>query len=119
MVNQKRQVAFTVAKRRHKNWHHVYAVIEVLAKPPLADEFFEIVVGGRNQTEVNSLGRAPAYTLHRALLQHPQQLALQRVVEGSDLIEEQGPSIRGLYQALLGGISAGECTFFVTEEFRL
>ncbi len=53
------------------------------------------------------------------LLQHPQQLGLQRRADVADLVEKQGPLVRLLDQAALGRHRAGEGPLDVAEELAL
>ena len=74
-------------------------------------------VGRRQHPHVdgNALARTEAH--HLALLQHAQQLHLNRHRQIADFVEEQGAAISFLEPAGLGAQGAGERAFFVTEQF--
>ena len=80
---------------RHRD--DVQPVVEVLAEAPLAHRRAQVLVGGRDQPQVDLHG-APAQPLDLALLQHPQQLHLHVRGDLADLVQEQRAAV-GLHEA--------------------
>ena len=65
------------------------------------------------------IGVRVADALELALLQHAQQLRLQRRAHRPDLVEEQRAPVRLLEPALAGADGAGERAAHVAEQLRL
>ncbi|MNO92436.1 hypothetical protein D3C76_840110 [compost metagenome] len=84
---------------------------------PGINGFFQLHVGGREHAHINgnTLARPQAY--HFSLLQHAQQLDLDRHRQVADFIEEQRAPVGFLEPAGLGAQGTGKCTFFMTEQF--
>ena len=108
-----------LTQRRHHDRNHIDPVIKVLAKPALVHEVFEVVVSGGNQPEVDLFRRPASQSLHRTLLQHPQQLALQPVIQGADFVQKESAAMRALDHPRLGGLGSCECSLLVAEQLRL
>jgi hypothetical protein len=56
---------------------------------------------------------------HAQVLQHPQQLGLQRQVEFADFVEQQRAAVGRFDQANLAGVGIGEGALFVAEQLAL
>src|SRR6266852_1181134 len=89
-------VTAALAQRRQHQRHHVEAVEQVAPEGALLDLRLEVLVGRGDQPEVHRFGLAPTHRLDRALLQHAEQLALQRERHLADLVQEDGPAVRRL-----------------------
>ncbi|MNR00641.1 hypothetical protein D3C85_1164200 [compost metagenome] len=86
---------------------------------PGVDGFFQLHVGRRQHPHIDGDALARAQAHHFALLQHAQQLDLDRHRQVADLVEEQGAAVGFFEPAGLGAEGAGECAFFVTEQLGL
>ena len=73
-------------------------------------------MGGGDDAHVDLDLAAAADALHRALLEHAQQLHLHVGRHVADLVEEQGAAIGLLELALVLGVGAGERALFVAEQ---
>ena len=116
---QLQDVLGMLAQWRQIQRDHVQAVVEVFAKLAGAGRFAQIPLGGGDDADIDGAWRIAAEPLDAALLQHPQQLDLQRHRHRFDLIEKQGAAV-GVFQladAALAG--TGEGTFLMAEQFRL
>src|SRR6185437_16294326 len=95
------------------------AVVQVLAEAAAAGERLELAVGSADETQIERYLRASADALHRTLLQHPQQLRLQRRRHLPDLIEEYRAAIGGFQLARSPFRRAGKRSLLVAEGLAL
>ena len=82
-----------LAQRRQADGEDGEAMIEVFAQPPLGHLLGEVAVGGGHQADIDLDGAGAADPLEAALLEHPEELGLERGVELGDLVEEQGAAV--------------------------
>ena len=97
----------------------VEAVEQILTQRAVRDRRLHVLVGRRDQPDVDLERLGAAEALELPLLQHPQQLDLRREVDVADLVEQQRPAVGELEAALLALLGAGERALFVAEELRL
>ena len=83
-----------IAQRRHAQRHHIQSMVEVFAKRAAPGLRRQIAIGGRDQPDVQLVSARAAHALELALLQHAQQLGLQRRREFADLVEEDRAALR-------------------------
>jgi hypothetical protein len=93
VLGQQQRVAAAQAQRRHLDVDDVEAVVQVLAELALADRLGQVAVGRGDQPHVDLDRLAAADPLERPLLQHAQQLDLQRRRYLADLVEEHGAAV--------------------------
>jgi hypothetical protein len=74
-------------------------------------------MGGRHDAHIDRLGLRRADRPYRPLLQHAQQLHLQRRRHVADLVEKQRATVRCTEQAGVARDRATEGAAFVTEQF--
>ena len=111
--------SFRAPQRRDLDLDHVQTVEEVLAEGLQLDQLLDVGVGGREDADVD-LDRLGPSEAHEFLLLHdPQELGLGLEADGGDLVEEDGPLVGRLEQALLQGHGAGERALDVAEEVAL
>ena len=118
VLDQQRNIALTVAQRGHEDRDHMNAVIEILAESANAYHGVKVVVGCRDEPEVNFLRGPSSQPLHHAVLKNAQKFALQAVVQRRDLVQEKSPCLRSLNHARLRRISAREGTLLIAEQLR-
>ena len=95
---------------------HVEPVVQVLAKPAGANQGLQVLVGGRQDADVDRDRLRAADALERHLLEHAQQLGLDLEVDVADLVEEERAAV-GLFEpAHAVAVGAGERTLDVAEE---
>src|SRR4029453_4700654 len=83
------------------------------------DGLLQISIRGRYHPDVHVHQRGATDSANLTLLKHPQELDLERRRELRDLVEEQGPAMRGLHETGLGPNRSGERALLVSEELRL
>ena len=88
VLDQRRDVLAPLAQRRNVDRDHVEPVEEILLEPAVGDHLPEVAVGRGDDPHVDLLGALGAERLELALLQHAQQLRLQRRAHRADLVEE-------------------------------
>ena len=119
VIAEQRDVVPPLPERRNREVHHVEAVVEVFAEPPVRDVLFEVSRCRGDHANVHLLGLRLPDRAHLLFLQHPQELHLERQGQLSDLVEEEG-SVVGLdEEAAPRATGAGERALCVTEEFAL
>ena len=119
VLHQQRNVVAPLAQRGQLHRDHVEAIEEILAERALGDHLREIGVGRGDDADVDLDGVRVADALELALLQHAQQLRLQRRAHRPDLVEEERPLVRLLEASLARPDRAGERAADVAEELRL
>ena len=97
----------------------VQTIEEILAKQSGRHRLAQLAVAGGDDPHIQRNRLAAAQPLHLPLLQHPQQLGLQRQVHLGDLIEQQGTTLRLFKLARASLNRAGEGPLLVTEQRRL
>ncbi|MNF78791.1 hypothetical protein D3C84_609870 [compost metagenome] len=98
---------------------HVQAVVEVLTELADLGQALEVAVGRGDQAHIDFLRLYRAYSANFTFLQYAQQACLGFERQFADFIEEQGAAVRGFHQPGTTGAGAGECAFFMAEQFRL
>src|SRR5690606_26833456 len=77
MACELHDVVAALAQRRDVDREHAEAIVEILAEAPRLDFLLEVSVRRRDEADVDGMRAIVADALVLALLQHPQQLALQ------------------------------------------
>ena len=115
MLHEERDVVATLAQRRQLHRNHVQPVVEILAKRALGHHPGEVGMRGGDHADIDLDRVRVADALELALLQHAQQLGLQRRAHGPDFVEEERAFVRLLEAALAIGDGAGEGAAHVAE----
>ena len=84
---------------------------------PSAISVFQVAVGRRQQPDVDLDRVVGADAVNLAVLQHAEQLRLQRQRHVADFVEEQRAAVGVLESALAEPVGPGECPGFVAEQF--
>ena len=116
---KKRDVGPAIAQRREADGDHLQAIEEVLAKAALADFVEQLLVGGGDDAHVGLEGPIGADRAELPLLQHAQQLDLQRRAHLGDFVEEDRPAARHLEHSMASADRAGERPSLVAEQLGL
>ena len=119
MACQRQDVARPLAQRRDGQGEDAETVIEILAEPACLDLRTQVSVGGGDHAHVETQHALAAQPLDLALLQDPQQLALQAQFHLGDLVEQQGAALGEFELAGPGLVGAGKGAPFVAEQHRL
>ena len=112
-------VAGARAQRGNGDRKNVQAIEQILAEPPALDQIDQVLVGRRNQPEIDLDRPSRADRIDLALLQGAQQLDLRVQRQFADFVEKQRAAIGlgELADMLLGG--AGEGALLVAEQDRI
>ncbi len=118
-LRQRQHVLPPVAQRHEPERHHVQPVVEVLPEAASPHRLREIHVRRGHEAHVHLEGADPAHPLEAPLLDHAEELGLQRRDEVLHLVEVQRTPGRHLDLARLGVAGVGEGAPLVAEELRL
>ena len=102
VLHEQGHVFLAIAQRRQRQRDHVQAVEQVFAERAVGDHLHELGVGRGEHAHVHLDGAVLADALELALLQHAQQLGLQRRAHRADLVEEERAAV-GLFEPALPG----------------
>src|SRR5262245_33486862 len=119
MARELNDVVAAVAQRRNVNREYAQTIVEVLAKPAFRNGLLEIAVRRRDDPNVHGVRTIVADPLVLALLQHPQQLALQIQRDLAYLVEKDRSAIRELEPPNPIAMCTGEGAFDMPEELAL
>ena len=78
ILRQQWNVVGAIAQRRHLDFDHRDAEVEVLAKRSLPNHLLQVTIGSTNDANVHSMRRVGTQPPHGALLQDAKQFRLQR-----------------------------------------
>ena len=104
-------------QRRHAIGDLRKPVIKVGSEPPFPHRRLQILIGGRNHTNVHRYFLHSADAIITGSVQHPQQLYLHSRIEIADLVEKKRTLISDLKQSLFARFGAAESAFLVAEKF--
>ena len=119
MFHQRRNVFPPFPERRNDDGNDVQTVEQVLLEPAVGHHLQQIPVGGGDHADVDLFGPFRPQRFDLALLQHPQQLRLQRRAHGPDLVQKDRAAVGQRELALLRRRRAGKRAAHVAEELRL
>ena len=108
-----------VAQRRDLDLDDAQPEVQIAAELAGVGHRGEVAVRRRDEAHVGGQRLAPADALELALLDEPQQLALQRQRQLADLVEEQRAAVRGLDLADHPAVGAGVRAALVAEQLAL
>ena len=118
VLNEQRDVFPAIAQRRQLDLDDIQPIVEVLAEAAVLDHFRQVGVGRGHHSHVHFDRLAVADALELALLEHAQQLHLQRHGHRPHFIEEQRALVRLFEPTLTRADGAGERAAHVAEELR-
>ena len=104
---------------RHTDVKDLNAVVEVLAKLALVDQVPQIAMGRRNHAHVRLARPDLPHPLEGTFLDDAQQFELNQRTDITNLIEEQGPTIRRFKTTDLVTDRSCECPPDVPKQFTL
>jgi hypothetical protein len=119
VLGQPDDVLAPLPERRQRERQDREAMIEVLPEAPRPRRRQEILAGRGHDPHVHRLAPRAPQPPDRALLQHLQQLGLQRLRQESHLVQEQHPPVRRLQEPGLGVPGVRERPALEPEELRL
>src|SRR5690606_23643940 len=116
MLDYQGDVFLAFAKWRNLDRKNVEAVEEIFAEAALADLFSEVLVGGRNQADVDLDRATGTDRVYLTFLNRAQQLDLNAGGQIPDLVQEQRAGIGFHEFADVAFGCARECTLLVSEK---
>ena len=116
MPHQHRNIVLPLPQRRHRDLQHRQPVIQILPETAVPHRLLQIAVGRGNQADIHLDGMDPAHAFELTLLQHPQQLHLQRGSQFADFVEKNHASIGHFQPAFLQRSGSGKCSTLVAEQ---
>ena len=117
MFNQQWNIALPVAQRRGNDRNHVEAIKEVLPESLLLDHFFQVLVGGRDNSDIDLNRPTPPHPLKGSFLYHSQKFDLKRETHLADFVEKDRSAI-GKFESAHSRLGrAGEGALFMSEQF--
>ena len=119
MLGERQDVLRPRPQRREIELDHVQPVVQVLAEAAVREHRLEVLVRRREHAHVDPLVLGGTERSHLVLLQHAQELGLQRQRELADLVEEDRAVVRLHEQAVLVDPCIRERTLLVPEELAL
>ena len=118
MLDERRDVAPSLAERGQHNREDMQAVVEICAECALLHGLLQVLIGGGDHPHVRP-NRLPAPDpLELALLQHPQERNLGLGRQIPDLVEEERPPFRLFEAAQMPLERARERPLLMTEQLR-
>ncbi len=115
-LDQLRDLFAPLAQGRNVHFDHLQPVVEVFAERALAHHRFEIAIGRGNHPHVDFDRAVAAQFRELAVLQHVQDLGLQRLRHLADFVEHDGAVLRELELADARRGRAGERAALVAEQ---
>ena len=119
LLRNRRDVGHALAQRRHGDADAREPVIQIFAEQAVAHALLQLAVGGGNDAHVHLNGAHAPHGPHLALLQHAQQLDLERRRGFANFIQKHGAAVATLEQAWVVLERAGKRPALVAEQLRL
>src|SRR5712675_3146788 len=89
-----RNIRFSFAERWQRNRKDIQAIVQVLSEFTVTDHLPQVLIGRRDDTNIDARGTGAAYGLELALLEHTEQLRLKLHWHVSDFIQKQCAAVR-------------------------
>jgi hypothetical protein len=119
MAKEWRDVRTAIKKRGDIQKRRPQPVEEIFPEASSPDFLADISIRGRHDLQIHSDPLFPAGAEELSVLEHSQELCLERKGKGSHLVEKERPSVGQLEVTLLSSRGPSECAFLVSEEFTL
>lgn len=119
VLHEFRQVPRPLPERRHLQGKHREAKVEILAKAAFGDLGFEVLVGGRDDANIDGDRPSSSNPFDLPVLERPQQPNLRRRRQLADLVEKKGAAMGPFEASPVKMARPGEGSFFVTEELAV
>ena len=116
IAGEKQRVSVALAERWNAQLDLVEAIEEIFAKAAIGDELVEILVGGADDADIDTVLLSPADPLDDMVLQETQRLDLHGQRQIADFVEEKRTLVRFLDLADRLAHRAGEGALLVAEE---
>src|SRR6185503_4408241 len=97
--------------------NYLETIKKIFAKCPDLGFLYEVLIGCRDHSHIDSHRSIGTYRSHFATLQYAQEFGLQRQPNFADFVEKYCATIGKLKHAGAGCMSACECATGMTKEF--
>ena len=98
---------------------HVQAIEEILSEPAHGHQLLQVLVGGRDDTDIDADHILATHATELALLEDSKEFGLRQHRHLPDLVEENGPFVGQFEEATPRIDRACEGALLVTEELAL
>ena len=120
VIREQRDVLETLPERRQLDRNDAQAIEQILAERSLGHALRGITVRRRDEPNVDHrVLLLAADATHDAVLEHAEQLRLDRQRHLRELVEKQRSAVRDLEQTGLVAIGTGERAFAMSEQLAL
>src|SRR3954470_597608 len=120
VLRENRDVFNALAKWRQLDRDDAEAIKQILAEDAATHCLLRIAVRGRDEADIyDRVVLLAADASQDAVLQHAEELRLNRMRHLGELVEEERSSVRDLEKTRLVSVSAGERALAMTEHLRL
>src|SRR5262249_45857763 len=117
ILSESWNVVATIAECRHLDGDYIQTEIKILTEPARLDFRRQIFMCGADESNIDRHSFVCAQTLNDSFFQYAKHFRLRSCVHIADLIQKQRPTV-GLFELPFSTSGrAGECSFFVTEQF--
>src|SRR5258705_1000371 len=89
-----RNIRFSLAERGQRNRKNIQAIVQILSEFTVTDHLPQVLIGRRDDTNIDARGTGAAYGLELALLKDTEQLGLKLHWHVSDFIQKQCAAVR-------------------------
>src|SRR5512145_600581 len=118
MRRQRGNILFSFPKRRQENGDDIQTEEKVFTKHAVADGFFQVAVGGRDNPDIEFPYFRVADTACFSLLKKTQEFDLNRQRDFSDFIQEKRSAVGGFDQTRMILNRSGKGSPYMTEQLR-
>ena len=115
ILGHRRNVFYSLAQRRKREWNRADAEIEIVAKLFLTNQLTYVLVRSGYQPHVNLPVAYVANATESFLFEHLQQLRLDLQIDVADFVEKDCAAMGHFEQSLLRSGRTGERAFLMTE----
>src|SRR6266404_3253907 len=89
-----RNIRFSFAERWQRNRKDIQAIVQILSEFTVTDHLPQVLIGRRDDTNIDARGTGAAYGLELALLYHAEQRGLKLQWHVSNFIKKPCASVR-------------------------
>src|SRR5215475_743008 len=118
MHREKRNVFFALVERRNTDIDDIQSIKQIFAEPLLLDFFVKIFVRRNENAHIGVNSSCSTKPFELTVLEYAKELYLNRWADFTNFIQKQRSAVRQFETAFFSRVGAGECTFFVPEQFR-
>src|ERR1700760_3595948 len=116
-MDKRRDVFASFAQRRKTNGKDAQPIVEIGAERFLLHHAAKVLVGSRDDSHISVQRAGAAQPLILLILEHSQEFGLKFQGKISNFVQKQRSTMRSLKTSSSLHDGAGECSFFMTEEF--